>query len=136
MDALIDCPLHQSHFQKIIGYYPLTSSSTINWANLRAYTSPLECLKQCQEDPNCSGFIYHIIENKCNGVDLRPHLNEAVDNKKLVHDPTIIFYEKACLNRKFIRIRPSYPAKGHVVILFLRTNYTRQRETDRQAVGK
>lgn len=94
------CAIQDTHFQKIIGYYPLTSSSTINWDHLRPYATPLECLAICKEDPHCSGFIYHVIENKCSGVDLRPSLNEALD-KKLVHDPAFIFYEKVCLNCEY-----------------------------------
>lgn len=97
------CP-HPSelHFQKVIGYYPF--SATIRWEEYR--TSPLECLKLCRTDDNCLGYIYHVSEHKCSQIS-RPSEklpgnrdSEEDSRKKLVPDPSVIFFEKACLSCK------------------------------------
>lgn len=97
--GFIDCPYYETHFQKVIGYYPL-ASSTINWNHMRVYPTPLDCLNVCQEDSNCSGFVYNIKERKCMGFDLEHSVNEALDQRKLIPDSQIIFYEKVCINGK------------------------------------
>ncbi|XP_055716358.1 uncharacterized protein LOC129810107 [Phlebotomus papatasi] len=105
----LKCPIHQQHFEKIIGCRPSTHYDINMNFNLKKNMSVIAesqqlntfCWSQCYKDINCFGYIYFLKNNTCFGYSVRMTFEDTYYIKYhkllLLPDANAVFFQKMCL---------------------------------------
>lgn len=116
-DIVKNCPKYQVHFQKILGFRPPTTISSLSSNFATSFEERilfkvnhkipsvinLQCLELCRNDHNCDSYVLSFNKSECYGFTSNEKLKlkynlRSPDDHDLVEDISVVYFVKTCLN--------------------------------------
>ena len=111
---VIRCPEYQTHFEKILGFRPPSSSPlSAQYESKTIYTSQhqvpsvinMQCMEICRKDFDCDSYVLNFNKSECYGYtsNERRLMNfnlMRLDDEELIEDINVVYFVKICLNSK------------------------------------
>lgn len=115
-ESINQCPDYQIHFEKLLGYRPLTMTSLspdygvpfVEKILLKSYNQVpsvinLQCMELCKNDHNCESYVLNFKKSECYGFTSNDRYLQVLnlrrlEDRELEEDINVVYFVKTCMN--------------------------------------